>query len=147
MSEVPLQPVGDPRLLLAAGRRDRQVLGLQRQRAAWAGRLLKPGLKYQRSLPAELHHRVRHEPLWPNSHPFEDTLLAGSAAILCTGGLDVIRKEAWPFYRTISGVRLCWELEEPKGPNGKQHSAPRVLTLGPLGSFNSHHRRTPELVL
>jgi len=30
--------------------------------------------------------------------------------------LDVIRKEAWPFYRTISGVRLCWELEEPKGP-------------------------------
>jgi len=32
------------------------------------------------------------------------------------GGLDVIRKEAWPFYRTISGVRLCWELEEPKGP-------------------------------
>ena len=36
--------------------------------------------------------------------------------ILCTGGLDVIRKEAWSFYRTISGVRLCWELEEPKGP-------------------------------
>jgi len=35
---------------------------------------------------------------------------------LCTGGLDVIRKEAWPFYRTISGVRLFWELEEPKGP-------------------------------
>jgi len=30
----------------------------------------------------------------------------------------VIRKNAWPFYRTISGVRLCWELEEPKGPNG-----------------------------
>ena len=34
------------------------------------------------------------------------------------GGLDVIRKEAWSFYRTISGVRLCWELEEPKGPKG-----------------------------
>jgi hypothetical protein len=30
----------------------------------------------------------------------------------------VIRKEAWPSYRTISGVRLCWELEEPKGPKG-----------------------------
>ena len=30
----------------------------------------------------------------------------------------MIRKEAWPFYRTSSGVRLCWELEEPKGPNG-----------------------------
>ena len=24
------------------------------------------------------------------------------AAILCTGGPDVLRKEAWPFYRTIS---------------------------------------------
>ena len=33
--------------------------------------------------------------------------LAGSAAILCTGGLDVIRKDAWSFYRTISDVRLC----------------------------------------
>jgi len=31
----------------------------------------------------------------------------------------VIRKEAWPFYRTISGVRLCWELEKPKGPKGR----------------------------
>ena len=31
---------------------------------------------------------------------------------------DVIRKEAWPFYRTISGVRLCWELEKPEGPKG-----------------------------
>ena len=28
----------------------------------------------------------------------------------------MIRTEAWSFYRTISGVRLCWELEEPKGP-------------------------------
>ena len=44
--------------------------------------------------------------------------LAGSAAILCTGGPDVIRKEAWSFYRTISGVRLWWELEEPEGPKG-----------------------------
>ena len=35
-----------------------------------------------------------------------------------TGGLDVIRKEAWSFYRTISDVRLCWELEESKGPKG-----------------------------
>ena len=34
-------------------------------------------------------------------------------------GLAVIRKEAWPFYRTISGVRLCWELEEPEGPKGR----------------------------
>ena len=48
------------------------------------------------------------------------------AAILCTGGLDVIRKEAWSFYRTSSGVRLCWELEEPKGPKGSS-------SLDPLG--------------
>ena len=27
-------------------------------------------------------------------------------------------KEAWLFCRTSSGVRLCWELEEPKGPEG-----------------------------
>ena len=44
---------------------------------------------------------------------FEDTLLAGSSAILCTGGLDVIRKEAWPFYRTNSGVRVSAETFEP----------------------------------
>ena len=31
----------------------------------------------------------------------------------------MIRKEAWSFYRTSSGVRLCWELEEPKGPKKK----------------------------
>ena len=30
----------------------------------------------------------------------------------------MIRKEAWPFYSTISGVRRCWELEERKGPKG-----------------------------
>ena len=53
-----------------------------------------------------------HNPSWNAvTYPIEV-----SAAILCTGGLDVIRKEAWPFYRTSSGVRLCWELEEPKGP-------------------------------
>jgi len=39
-------------------------------------------------------------------------------ALSSLGGLDVIRKEAWPFYRTISGVCLCWELEEPNGPKG-----------------------------
>ena len=62
--------------------------------------------------------RVR---LWDNSNarfriPFS-RLLRSSVQ----GGPDVIRKEAWP-YRTISGVRLCWELEEskePKGPNVK----------------------------
>ena len=43
----------------------------------------------------------------------EDTL-EPVAVILCTGGPDVIRKGPWSFYRTISGVRLCWELEQPK---------------------------------
>ena len=33
-------------------------------------------------------------------------------------GLNVVPKEAWLFCRTSSGVRLCWELEEPKGPKG-----------------------------
>jgi hypothetical protein len=36
----------------------------------------------------------------------------------CTGRLDEIRKEAWLFCRTSSSVRLYWELEEPKGPQG-----------------------------
>ena len=45
----------------------------------------------------------------------QDYPLAGSAAILCTGGPAVIRTEAWPFYRTLSCVRLYWVLEEPKG--------------------------------
>ena len=40
-------------------------------------------------------------------------------AIFCTGGPDVIPKEAWPFYRKMSGFRLCWELEEPKGLTGR----------------------------
>ena len=53
-----------------------------------------------------------------NLKDLKDLRLRGSSAILCTGGVDVIRKEAWPFYRTISDVRLCWVLEEPKGPKG-----------------------------
>ena len=46
--------------------------------------------------------------------------------LLARGG---IRKEAWLFCRTSSSVRLCWELEEPKGPQGP--------TLGP----HSENRR------
>ena len=62
-------------------------------------------------------HREVLEGLWSSPHPFEDTL-SPAAAILCAGGPDVIRKEAWFFYRTISSVHLCWELAEPKGPKG-----------------------------
>ena len=43
-----------------------------------------------------------------------------SDTILCTGELDVTRKEAWPFYRTIFGVLLWKEPVEPKGPKGSQ---------------------------
>ena len=32
--------------------------------------------------------------------------------------VNVIRKEAWLFCRSSSGVRLCWELEEPSGEKG-----------------------------
>ena len=45
------------------------------------------------------------------------------------GGADVIRKEAWPVYRTSSGVRLCWELEQPEGPTGS-HSMSLPATCG-----------------
>ena len=111
---------------------------------------------------------------WLQRHPE-----AGSShtrSILCTGGPGVIRKEAWSFYRTISGVRLCWQLEEPEGPKGSADcmfleaarggstrrtrqlsSRVKLLSainlkalcgsLGPLGSSSSKHRRTPELVL
>ena len=42
----------------------------------------------------------------------------GGGAISYERGTPVvaIRKEAVSFYRTISGVRLFWELEEPEGP-------------------------------
>ena len=49
------------------------------------------------------------------------------AVMLCTGGPDVIKNEAWSFYRTISGVRLCWELEEPYGPKGRATHSEVVL--------------------
>ena len=46
-------------------------------------------------------------------------LLDSRFAILCTGGPDAIRKEAWSYYRTSSGVRLCWGLAESRGPKGR----------------------------
>ena len=80
-----------------------------------------------------LHHLV-YSPRQPHLHSRAPTAsitpLAGSAAILCIGGLDVIRKEAWPVYRTSSGVRLCWELEEPKGPKGLTALASMLVRLG-----------------
>ena len=55
------------------------------------------------------------------SHPFEDTLWPVLPQSICDGRPDVIRKEARPFRRIRFGVRLCWELEEPKGPKGINH--------------------------
>ena len=54
----------------------------------------------------------------------------------------MIRKEAWPFYRTSSGVRLCWELEEPKGPKKEGAEAGdlprnRLTCTGPLSGSRS----------
>ena len=40
-----------------------------------------------------------------------------------TGGPDVIRKEAWSCYKTISSVRLCWELEKSEGAKGHEERA------------------------
>ena len=41
----------------------------------------------------------------------------------------MIQKEAWSFYRTISGVRLYWVLEKPKGSKGL--NAHRLARLYP----------------
>ena len=66
------------------------------------------------------------------------------------GGFDVIRNDAWPFYRTISGVCLCWELEEPKGPQGSRdgHRAPppeEVLLQAVLQGYIAHKKQPPPL--
>ena len=49
-------------------------------------------------------------------------------------------KEAWSFYRTISGVRLCWELEEPQGPKGRRGhisppTGPRLYVWSTVGAY------------
>ena len=55
---------------------------------------------------------------------------ASGHSLDCTGGLDVIRTEAWLVYRTSSGVRLCWELEERQGP--KELCSTLELTQGQI---------------
>ena len=57
---------------------------------------------------------------------FEGFVILGTLKVHQGGGLDVIRKEAWSFYRTISSFRLCRELEKPKGPKGR---SPRILGI------------------
>ena len=59
----------------------------------------------------------------------------------------VIRKEAWPFYRTISGARLCWELEKPKGPKGRTlRNATNMLTPA-LQGYLAHEKQGLPRVL
>ena len=93
---------------------------------AWSRQVGEPGwgsFSYERGTPVggpPPNLGQRQEPCHSKDYPFSAQALAvifDRKRILCTGGPDVIRKEAWPFYRTISGVRLCWELEEPAGPN------------------------------
>ena len=44
----------------------------------------------------------------------------------------MLKKKAKPSCRISSSVRLCWELEEPKGPNGRMEGIEAVPF--PLGS-------------
>jgi len=66
------------------------------------------------------HHRTLG--IGPRLGPTRGHFLMSEVGVLQLGAIgvigDVIRKEAWSFYRKISGVSLCWELEEPKGPKG-----------------------------
>ena len=55
------------------------------------------------------------------------------------GGYHVIRKEAGPFCRTSSSVRLWWEPEEPKGPK----LAPDRQVRG-VGDSRGPHRIAPR---
>jgi len=62
------------------------------------------------------------------------------------GGLDEIRKEAWPFYRTISGVRLYWVLEELKGPQGRVGGARSLCAMSSGASDKAGQgRRTSQI--
>jgi hypothetical protein len=69
---------------------------------------------------------------------------------LCTGGADVIRKEAWLFHRTTCGVRLCWEREEPTGPKGLRRPHQVYVLIEEEEETASHHafrfKVTPHLL-
>jgi hypothetical protein len=62
----------------------------------------------------------------------------------------VIQNEAWPFYSTIFGVRLCWELKESRGTSKFSHScgpskgARRRPSVGSDDEAVSYERGTPE---
>ena len=79
-------------------------------------------------------------PYSPNTHRFAQNVPVGSdgphpllplRTVSGRARLGREQKEAWPFYRTISGVRLCWEREEPEGPKGSHLC--RLRIFGYLG--------------
>ena len=85
-----------------------------------------------------------------NSYPFEDYPLAGSAAILCSGGPDVIRKEAWPFYITIpvsayvGSSKNLKDLKSSVAVTIKTRS--RRVTVPKRGGTSLHHGFSGELI-
>ena len=69
-----------------------------------------------------------HAEKWFQRHP-----AAGSSST----------RPSWPFYRTIFGVRLCCELEEPEGPKGAH-----PLQRGPVEAAGVYtHERIVRLEL
>ena len=77
--------------------------------------------------------------------PIEDSLQPVSAAILCTGGADVIRKEAWSFseqFPVSAYVGSSKNLKDIKGTSSKEHLRRRwtfgvYWTFSPLGPLCS----------
>ena len=70
----------------------------------------------------------------PPAPPPRRDLPPASPQVAPSQNLPVIRKEAWLFCRTSSGFRQCWELEEPKGPQGRhkpQALNPQPYTMTP----------------
>ena len=80
----------------------------------------RPGRSFASPDPSSDPDRVRATPSGPST---SEAIRSKNGSLTCTGGPGVIQKEAWPFYRAISGVRLCWELEEPEGPKGPPPSS------------------------
>ena len=48
-------------------------------------------------------------------------------------------EEAWPFYITIFGVRLCWEIKGPKRANGSSSIAAPLCPNTSPKSFEQTH--------
>ena len=112
-------------------------------------------VSYQRGTPVgPLQRQVAVEKCTGGARPGQGSLCKVTPVRDFTQGcINVIRREAWSYYRTISGVRLCWVLEEPQGPKGPiprgrdaSHTGPpSILNTGYLAHTEScppqDHRR------